>query len=112
MGSTLSFVEYASSQMAGAGSVTFRKMFGEYALYLDGKVVALVCDNTLFVKPTDGGRRFAGDADEAPPYPGGRPYLVVGERLEDPEWLAELVRITARDLPEPKPKRPRPPKNG
>jgi hypothetical protein len=26
---------------------------GEYAIYCNGKVVALVCDNQLFVKPTE-----------------------------------------------------------
>jgi TfoX/Sxy family transcriptional regulator of competence genes len=76
-------------------------------VYLDGKVVALVCDNTLFVKPTDGGRQFAGAVDEAPAYPGGKPWFMIGDGLEDTEWLAGLVRITANELPEPKPKRPK-----
>jgi len=31
--------------MHDAGAVTFRKMFGEYAMYVDEKIVALVCDN-------------------------------------------------------------------
>lgn len=110
MGSAQSFVEYACGQMAGAGVVTFRKMFGEYALYLDGKVVALVCNNTLFVKPTDAGRRFAAGVGEAPAYPGGKPWLVIGEQLEDAEWVAALLGITAAELPEPKPKKPKKPK--
>ena len=55
MASDLSFVEYAAGQMHAAGAITFRKMFGEFALYCDGKVVALVCDNQLFVKSTAGG---------------------------------------------------------
>jgi len=105
MASSLSFVEFACGQMAGAGTVTFRKMFGEYAVYLDGKVVALVCDNALFVKPTELGGQFAGEVEQAPPYSGAKPYFLIGDRLEDPEWLGELVRITAKELPELKPKK-------
>ena len=107
MASTLSFVEYVCDQMGLAGEISFRKMFGEYALYFDGKVVALICDDALFVKPTDGGRRFAGKVDDALPYPGAKPHMLIGDRLDDREWLAELVRITSKELPEPKPKRPK-----
>ena len=45
-------VDFLVEQVARAGAVTQRKMFGEFALYCDGKVVALVCDDELFVKPT------------------------------------------------------------
>ena len=106
MASELSFVEYAAGQMHAAGAITFRKMFGEFALYCDGKVVALVCDNQLFVKPTAGGRKFAGRVTEAPPYPGAKPSLLIDERLDDREWISALVRITAAELPVPKPKQP------
>jgi TfoX/Sxy family transcriptional regulator of competence genes len=36
--------------------LTARKMFGEYAVYLDGVVVALVCDDRLYVKDVPGAR--------------------------------------------------------
>lgn len=105
MASDRDFVEYVSGQMEGGGAVTYRKMFGEYAVYVDGKVVALVCDNQLFVKPTARGREFAGDVVEAPPYPGAKPYLLIDSGLEDRQWLSQLAGITASELPAPKPKR-------
>ncbi|MEW6517627.1 MAG: TfoX/Sxy family protein [candidate division FCPU426 bacterium] len=92
-------MEYVADQMGSAGRVTYRKMFGEYAVYLEGKVVALVCDNRLFVKPTPGGRRFAGPIAEGAPYPGAKPYLLIEDRLDDREWLGELIRLTAAELP-------------
>ena len=39
------FVDYIRSQSGLGGELTDKKMFGEYALYLDGKVVAFACDN-------------------------------------------------------------------
>jgi TfoX/Sxy family transcriptional regulator of competence genes len=84
-------------------------MFGEYAIYYEGKVVALVCDDQFFAKVTDKGRSFLGDDyEEAPAYPGAKPSLLVGASvLEDHDRLSELVSITARELPAPKPKQPR-----
>lgn len=104
MASDLSFVEYVRDQMHGAGAVTFRKMFGEFALYIDEKVVALVCDNQLFVKPTVAGRALLGTVTEAPPYPGAKPQLLITEQLEDQQLIVELMRATAAELPAPKPK--------
>lgn len=105
MASDQDFVEFIVEQIENAGTVTYRKMFGEYAVYVDGKVIALVCDNQLFIKPTKGGRAFIGEVTEAPPYPGAKPSFLIGDEIDDCEWLSELVRITARELPEPKPKK-------
>ena len=58
MASDKSFIEFIVDQMGDAGFISHKKMFGEYAIYCDGKVVALVCDNQLFIKPTDGGRAY------------------------------------------------------
>jgi len=104
MATKADFIEYVREQLAGAGAVSYRRMFGEYAVYLDDKVVALVCDNQLFVKPTAGGRAFLGSVNEAPPYPGASMYFLVDDALESPQEMAQLVRITARELPAPKAK--------
>lgn len=105
MASDLSFVEFVVDQMENAGVITYRKMFGEFTVYCDGKVVALICDNQLFIKPTHAGRSFIGDVVEAPPYPGAKNSFLVEDKLEDREWLSDLIRITAKELPEPKPKK-------
>ncbi|MBN1619958.1 TfoX/Sxy family protein [candidate division WOR-3 bacterium] len=99
------FIEFIADQMSDAGKITYRKMFGEYAVYCDGKVVALVCDNKLFVKPTENGKKFIGDVIEAPPYPGAKMNFLIEEKFEEGPWLSELIRITAEELPETKPKK-------
>lgn len=105
MASARKTVDYILNQIASAGSVSARSMFGEYGLYCDGKMVAIVADDQLFIKPSEAGRAFAGELEEAAPYPGAKLYLlVVGDRWEDAEWLSELVRISAEALPMPKPK--------
>ena len=105
MSSKQDFVDFIIDQIKNAGLVTFKKMFGEYAIYCDGKVVALVCDNKLFIKQTEGGKSYIGNAIEAPPYPGAKLSFLIEDRIEDGEWLSELVMITTKELPEPKPKK-------
>jgi TfoX/Sxy family transcriptional regulator of competence genes len=105
MPSDLSFVEYVRDQIGDAGHVSFRKMFGEYAIYCDGKVVALVCDNQLFVKPTAGVRAMSGNIVEAAPYPGAKPHFLIGDELDDRQSIANIIQLTTRELPAPSPKK-------
>ncbi len=105
MASDINFINYIVEQMEDAGSIRFRKMFGEYAIYCNEKVVALVCDNKLFVKPTNSGRDFIGEVVEAPAYKGAKPSFLIEEKLDDKEWLSELIRLTQNELPKPKPKK-------
>jgi TfoX/Sxy family transcriptional regulator of competence genes len=105
MATNKNFIDFITDQISGAGEITSKKMFGEYTIYLDGKVVALAADNKFFVKPSPGGRAFIGDPVEAPAYPGAKMSFLIEDRIEDREWLCELIRITADELPEPKPKK-------
>jgi TfoX/Sxy family transcriptional regulator of competence genes len=105
MASDKVFIEFIVEQMENAGFISYRKMFGEYAIYCSNKVVALVCDNKLFVKPTAGGRAYIGNIVEAPPYPGAKLYFLIGDAYEDQEWLSGLIKLTAQELPLPKLKR-------
>jgi DNA transformation protein len=84
---------------------TARKMFGEYAVYFGGRVVALVCDDTLFFKALPEVAALLPGAQEGPPYPGAKPHLIADPWIDDPEVLAEVAQLLARLLPEPKPKK-------
>ena len=110
MSTEQSQVEYIVDQIQEAGVISYRKMFGEYAIYCDTKIIGLVCDNQFFIKPTEAGVRFASGIKMAPPYPGAKLYFAIEEQLDDRYWITELVQLTAQDLPFPKPKKPRTPK--
>ena len=106
MASKKSTADYILEQIAGAGIVTAKKMFGEYGIYCDGKIVAFVADDQFFVKPTAAGKAFIGDYIEGAPYPGAKLYLLIsGDQWEDHEWLTQLIKVTAAALPVPVPKK-------
>lgn len=106
MSTSQATIDFILDQVEGTGEVRARKMFGEYALYCDEKVVALVCDDTLFIKITETGREYMGaHYAEGAPYPGAKPWMKIPEdMLGDRDWLSELVRMTVEALPLPRPK--------
>ena len=102
MATDLEFVKFVAEQIDDACDVSYRNMFGEYVLYSKGKVVALICDNRLFMKPTEAGRSFIGQTVESPPYPGAKPAFLIEDKIEDREWLTRLDALTEKALPKPR----------
>jgi TfoX/Sxy family transcriptional regulator of competence genes len=100
MASDREFVTFVCEQLGGAGEISSKRLFGEAAVYLQDKVIGLICDNQFFVKPTEAGRAKIGVPTEAPPFPGAHNWFLMAD-LDDPEFLADLVRTTAAALPQP-----------
>ena len=108
MSTSPSTMEFLLDVLSDSKQVTARRMFGEYCLYYAGRPVGLVCDEQLFLKPTDAGRRLMKQPDEGAPFPGARPHLrVSADDWDDRTWLNALVRATFDSLPPPKLPKPR-----
>ena len=101
MATKQSTVDYVVDQLGSLSQVSIRKMFGEYVIYYRGKVVALLCDDILFVKITDEGKKFVGKYyKEGSAYPRAKMSMVIGdEQIENHEWLSQLIEVTAEYLP-------------
>jgi len=101
-------IDFLLDQLSSLGSASSKKMFGEYCLYLAGKPVGLVCDDQLYLKPTEAGKNQLAKVVEGSPYPGAKPHLLITpDQWEDSEWLCDLVRATDRELPLPKVRKPK-----
>jgi len=108
MSSDKSFVDFITDQMRAAGGITVKKMFGEYGLYKDGVITALICDDKLFIKPTKAGEEFILKDDKityGAPYPGAKMYFYIKDRFEDREWISALITLSKNELGKIKPKR-------
>jgi TfoX/Sxy family transcriptional regulator of competence genes len=106
MATKQSTIDFLTEQLSGLNNLRTRKMFGEYAVYCDEKVIGFVCDDQLFIKPIPEAKMFIGNPEEAPPYPGAKNYyLISADKWEDREWLIELVQTVAVALPLPTPKK-------
>ena len=90
-------MEFILDKLRDRGRFTARAMFGEYALYADGKVVGLVCDDLLYVKVVPASEALESQCEKGHPFPGARPHYVVEESQlstvhELPQILSEIGR--------------------
>ncbi|EPY2273007.1 TfoX/Sxy family protein [Clostridium sporogenes] len=106
MASNIEFVEYVCDQISDAGNITYKKMFGDYGVYCNEKIIGLICDNQFFLKITKAGRELLHEVIEAPAYKGAKLSFLI-EFLDDREYLSKIVFATYKELPMPKPKKKR-----
>lgn len=99
MASTKDFLDFVLDQIKDEELVRHKKMFGEYAIYYDEKVIGFICDNKLYLKDTQKGREFVGeDLRIGHPYPRAKEYILLEEEIEDRDFLNELIEITREGL--------------
>lgn len=98
-------VEFILEKLGEPGRFTMQAMFGEYALYADGKVVGLVCDDQLYVKILPESAELDGLCEKDEAYPGSKKFYVVEEsELSKLKHLPEILLDIAKSLPEKKKK--------
>lgn len=107
MASSPEFVQYVADQLSAAGIITYRKMFGEYALYCNGKIFALICDDQLLLKKTEAAARIAPYL-ELVPIPGyeEKKFFLI-EDVDDKEFLTRIVVESCKELPMQKKRKPK-----
>lgn len=105
MATSVDFIEYVCDQIKGPWEIRYRKMFGEYMVYVNGKPVLLVCDNTVYVKKLDVLAELMPLAETGVPYPGAKEHYLLD--IEDLELCGEVVAFLERITPFPKPKKKR-----
>lgn len=105
MATSKEFHDYILENLQRAGDVSTRKMMGEYCVYYRGKVVGDICDNTLFLKPTESVLKLLPDAERAYPYKGSKTLMAVVEQVENDGLMRELLEDMYEELPAPKPKK-------
>lgn len=108
MATDSAFIDYIHEQAGLGARLTHKRMFGEYGIYLDGKVIAFACDNSLFLKPSEAARALLRTITLGKPYPEAKDYFILDEYLDDNDLLRRLLQATADALPIPKPKSPKP----
>ncbi|MDR1696707.1 MAG: TfoX/Sxy family protein [Rickettsiales bacterium] len=104
MATTADYMEYVCAQIAGTGEIRYKKMFGEYMVYVDGRPVLLVCDNTPFVKILPETAALFAQHGVTPsrgfPYAGAKEHYILD--IENTDLAVDMLRALARILPLPK----------
>lgn len=103
MATTEGYAEFVCEQIQGVGDVRYKKMFGEYMVYVNDKPVLLLCDNTVFVKKLDNIADLMGGADCGTPYKGAKEHYILD--IENTELCREVVALVEQVTPIPKPRK-------
>ena len=105
MATSKEFHDYVIENLQRVGDVSARKMMGEYCVYYQGKLIGNICDNCLFLKPTESVLRLMPDAGRAYPYEGSKTLMVTVEDVGNTELMAEVLDEMYKEMPEPKAKK-------
>jgi TfoX/Sxy family transcriptional regulator of competence genes len=93
-------VEFILAKLRPSERFTAKAMFGEYALYADGKVVALICDDRLYVKMIPASSELEAACEQGEPYKGAKPHYIVDEALlSTMDRLPRILLAVAKSLP-------------
>lgn len=103
MATSPEYITFVCDSLHGFGIVTKKHMFGEYIVYLNGKPILLVCDNTPFVKILPETASLLGDTPRGYPYEGAKEHFLLD--IEDAELLQQLIPVLEQITPLPKPRK-------
>lgn len=106
MATTKEYLDFVLEQLGGIPGIDYKKMFGEYLIYIGGKPALLVCDNTVFVKKLPELASLLQDAPEGLPYEGTKPHYMLD--VENRALTEQVLEIVERVTPLPKPRKKKP----
>lgn len=103
MATSVDFIEYVCEQLKGIGEIRYKKMFGEYMVYVNDKPVVIVCDNTAFVKKLSCIETMMEEAETGAPYKGAKEHYVLD--IDNSEFCKRIVNEVEKVTPVPKPRK-------
>lgn len=102
MATDVDYIEYVCEQIYGSGSIRYRKMFGEYMVYINDKPILLVCDNTVFVKKLQCIEEKMINAEVGCPYKNAKEHYILD--IDNKEFSSEIIKTLELFIPIPKPR--------
>lgn len=100
MSTSVDYIEFVCGQVRGDYSIRYKKMFGEYLVYLNEKPVLLVCEHCVFIKKLGEIESLMQGAEEGIPYKGSKPHYILD--MENCELVDKVIRILEEITPVPK----------
>ncbi len=91
MSTSKEYIEFVCEQLDGIEGVAYRKMFGEYLVYIQEKPILLVCDNCVMVKKVPELAELMKDAPDGFPYEGAKAHYILD--IENCELVTNAIEI-------------------
>lgn len=100
MATTVDFIEFVCEQIRGDYAVRYKKMFGDYMVYINDKPILLVCDNCVYVKKLPQVESLLCKAETGIPYDGSKEHYILD--IENAELIEKVIPVLESVTPLPK----------
>ena len=104
MATTNEYIEYVCEQIKGIGEIRYKKMFGEFMVYVNDKPAIIVCNNVPFVKKLDCIKEMMQDAEIGYPYKGAKEHYILD--IDNTDFcrsvIIEVEKVTSIPIPKKK----------
>lgn len=102
MATTVEYIEYVREQINGVGMICYKKMFGEYMIYVNDKPILMVCDNTVFVKKLKCIENKMVNSQVGYPYKNAKEHYILD--IDNKEFSMEIIKALEPRISIPKSK--------
>ncbi len=102
MATSEDFINYICEQINGVGEIRYKKMFGEYLIYVNEKPIITVCDNIAFIKKLECIEELMQGSEIGFPYKGAKEHYILD--IDNSELSKIVVSKVEEVTPLPKKK--------
>lgn len=99
MATSESFIKYVCDELNGIGNIRYRKMFGEYLVYINEKPILVVCDNTIYLKKLECIKDKMINSEVGYPYKGAKEHYILN--IDDSKFSKEIIKEVESVTPVP-----------
>ena len=92
MATDLEFIQYVCEQINETGRVRYRKMFGEYMIYINDKPILLVCNNSVYIKKHECLLKLLKESEKGIPYNGAKEHYLLD--IDNKELCNNVIKLT------------------
>jgi TfoX/Sxy family transcriptional regulator of competence genes len=91
MATPLNYIEYICNQISDINNVRYKKMFGEYMIYVNDKPLLLVCNSTVYIKMRDEIKSLMKNSSRGIPYNGAKEHYILD--IDDKEFTIRAITL-------------------
>lgn len=103
MACTTDFIDFICEILRPLGDVRYRKMMGDYVIYVNDKCVITACDNCAYIKKLKRIESLMEGSEIGYPYDGAKENYILD--FSDQRKVREVISIIWEELPFPKKKK-------
>lgn len=103
MACSAEYIDFICEVLAPLGEVRYRKMMGDYVIYVNEKCVITACDNNAFIKKLDCIAPLMADAETGCAYKGAKESYILD--FSDQRKARKIISTLWKSLPFPKKKK-------